>query len=208
MFNLTSGKTLGAIVIAVALAGGCANEEKADRSFHTSGSREADQRAEQRVAKVQQLRGEGGDGAQAASDTKKSLYDRLGGETGIAAIVDDFVNRALADPRVNWERQGVEYGGLMGFREKSAEWQPTAENVTRMKKHISQFLAIATGGPAHYEGRDMKDVHSGMRITNTQFDAAIGDMKATLDNLRVPTEEQKELLSILESTREQVVEER
>ena len=77
-----------------------------------------------------------------------------------------------------------------------------------MKKHIGQFLAVATGGPTTYQGRDMREVHKGMQITNAEFDAAVGDLKATLDKLAVPTAEQKELLAVIESARTQVVEER
>ena len=188
-----------------ALLVGCGNKEKEDRDFHTSGSREADQRAEQQVAKVQQLRGEGGDDAKAA---KKSLFDRLGGDQGINLIVEDWINRALADPRVNWERKGITQGGLSIRRNKSIEWKPTPQGVATMKKHIAQFVAVATGGPTKYEGREMTEVHSGMHISNANFDAAVGDLKASLDKLGVPTEEQKELLAIIESTRPQISTER
>jgi len=51
-------------------------------------------------------------------------------------------------------------------------------------------------------------VHGGMHVSNANFDAAIGDLKASLDKLGVPTEEQKELLAIIESTRPQVATER
>jgi hypothetical protein len=47
-----------------------------------------------------------------------------------------------------------------------------------------------------------------MRINNPEFDAAVGDMKASLDRLKVPDAEQKELRAILESTRPQIVTER
>jgi hemoglobin len=47
-----------------------------------------------------------------------------------------------------------------------------------------------------------------MHITNPEFDAAVGDLKATLDKLQIANQEQKELLSIVESTREQIVEDR
>jgi hemoglobin len=80
--------------------------------------------------------------------------------------------------------------------------------VAKLKKHVGQFLALATGGPTTYEGAEMKNVHAGMHIANPEFDAAVGDLKATLDKLRVPTDEQKELLAIIESTRPQVVEQR
>jgi hemoglobin len=183
-----------------------------DRDFHTSGSREADQRAEQRIAKTQQLRGEGdkseGEGIAGKANVKKSLYERLGGEKGIRGIMDDFVTRAVADPRVNWERKGIKRGGVMGVGGKPVEWKPTPQNVEQLSKHLTQFVSLATGGPAHYDGRDMKEAHKGMKITNAEYDAAIGDLKAALDAARVPTEEQKELLSIVESTRPQVTEER
>ena len=197
-------RLLALIAIPVAMIVGCGNKEKQDRDFHTSGSREADQRAEQQVAKVQQLRGEGGDNPA----TKKSLFDRLGGDKGIDIVVDDWINRAMADPRVNWRRSGVQQGGISFRRGRSLEWKGDANAVANMKKHIAQFIKLSTGGPAKYEGRPMKDVHSNMRITNANFDAAVGDLKASLDKLGVPTEEQKELLAIVESTREQIAAER
>ena len=44
-----------------------------------------------------------------------------------------------------------------------------------------------------------------MHVTNAEFDATVGDLKATLDNLAIPTAEQKELLAIIESTRRSLV---
>src|SRR5687768_14474121 len=213
-----------AVMLSALLLIGCANDDAKSRGddFFTSGSNEADQRAEQRIAKDQQLKGEGEGAAKAEEkktddkgaggaqkvEGKKPLYERLGGEKGIAAIVDDFTTRVLADPRVNWERKGVTRGGFSLNRNDSVAWDPNAQNVDRLKKHMRQFIALATGGPTVYEGRDMKEVHHMMHITNAEFDATIGDMKATLDKLQIPTDEQKELLAILESTRPQVSEQR
>lgn len=191
-------------ILSLVLVLGCGSNEKKDRDFFTSGDREADQRAEQRIAKVQQMRGEED---AATKDVKPTLFERLGGEQGINAIVDDFVNRALADPRVNWQRQGLKRGGFWR-RNRSLEWDASQANVQRVKKHIAQFFALSTGGPTTYEGRDMRQVHEGLRITNAQFDAAVGDLKATLDKLAVATDDQKELLAIVETTRTQVVSER
>ena len=216
--------TLTLLLLLAALGIGCANDDAKSRGddFFTSGSNEADQRAEQRIAKDQQLKGEGeaggakddkkqentGPGGAPKVEGKRPLYDRLGGEKGITAIVDDFITRVLADPRVNWERKGVTRGGFSLNRNDSVAWDPNAQNVDRLKKHMRQFIALATGGPTVYEGRDMKAVHTMMHVTNAEFDATIGDMKATLDKLQIPTDEQKELLAILESTRPQVSEQR
>ena len=204
-----------ALIVGFSIVGCGGGQETKERDFTTSGSREADQRADQRMAQARQLEGakEGDDkkadkdGAEKAKE-KVSLYERLGGEQGVQQIVDDFVTRALADPRVNWERKGVTRGGISLSRNKSVEWQASNENVARMKKHIAQFIAVATGGPSKYEGGEMKNVHAGLHITNAEFDASVGCLKASLDKLQIPNTEQRELLAIIESTRPQVVEQR
>jgi hemoglobin len=202
------------------LAGcGSSKTTKEKDEFFTSGSREADQRASQRMAKEQQLSGssEEGDkdkkgkgttnGEPAKAEGKVTLFDRLGGEQGINALVEDFTARALEDPRVNWERKGVKRGLLSG-RNEPATWTATPENVATIKKHLVQFLSLATGGPPNYDGKDMRSAHDGMRISNPEFDAVVGDLKASMDKLRIPDKEQKELLAIVESTRPQIVTER
>ena len=135
------------------------------------------------------------------------LFERLGGEKGVTAIVDDFTARVLEDPRVDWQRKGVKNTGL--FRKgQPVAWSPSPENVANLKKHFTQFIALATGGPAQYDGKEIRPTHAGMHIANPEFDAVIGDLKASLDKLQIPNKEQKELLSIIESTRPQIVTQR
>jgi hemoglobin len=204
---------------------GCGSTKSAKKNddFFTSGSREADQRATQRMAKEQQLSGEGagekdvkkakpasggapGEVKAAQAEGKLTLFDRLGGEQGIAAIMEDFTARALQDPRVDWQRKSGKHGGL--FARHDSSWNATPENVATLKKHLVQFLSLATGGPAKYDGREIKSVHAGMHISNPEFDAVLGDLKAALDKAQVPNKEQKELLAIVESTRPQIVTDR
>src|SRR4051812_10867717 len=175
------------LLLGMSLVSGCGSQgTTADKDYHTSGSREADQRAEQRVAHDQQIRGKGTGQDDDKKDVKRPLYDRLGGEKGVAAIVDDFVNRMLNDPRVNFVRKGVTKGSIIN--RESAQWDASAANVEQLKKHIAQLIALSTGGPAHYDGREMKQAHSDLHITNAEMDAAIGDLKASLDKLAVATE--------------------
>ena len=219
---------LCAILISTA---GCGTGKPAaqNKEFFTSGSREADQRASQRMAKNEQLSGSGEgagekktkkatkaapDGTGGSTNTaaqaegKLTLFDRLGGEKGITAVIEDFTPRAMQDPRVNWERKGAKRTGVLFHREKSNEWTATPENIARLKRHLIQFVVLASGGPAHYDGKEMKSAHAGMNITNAEFDAALGDLKASLDKLQIPNKEQKELLAVVESTRPQIVAER
>ena len=212
--------------LSVLLGCGGGTRQKQNRDFFTSGSREADQRASQRMAKDEQLTGSGeGAGEKGAKKAKTSpdaggtnkaaqvegklaLFDRLGGESGVSNIVADFMPRALQDPRVNWQRKEVKRGGFSLHRGKSVTWNASPENVAQLQKHFVQFLALATGGPARYDGKEMRPAHAGLHIGNPEFDAALGDLKASLDKLQVPNKEQKELLAIIESTRPQIVEER
>jgi hemoglobin len=207
-----------AIVAAVALLqicfSGCRtgpSKTQQDKAFFTSGSRDADQRAQQRMAKSQQLKSQSASSSQgpATTNAKPSLYKRLGGDEGISAIVDDFINRAMADPRVNWDRKGVIHGGIFTLHHaKPMQWNASPENVKKLKLHMSQFFALATGGPSNYQGKEMHAAHADMHITNAQYDAAVGDLKASMDNLRIASQEQKELLAIVESARPEIVQER
>lgn len=228
------------LLVSGAIAGlfGCSASpaKKANTNFFTSGSREADQRASQRMAQAEQLDGTGEGGGekgvkkaktkksgdasvpsptgntngntnQAAQATNKlSLYERLGGQAGISNLVSDFTQRVIDDPRVNWTRHGVSRGGIAILGGKSEPmWNPTSENIERLKKHMVEFLVLATGGPAEYMGKQIEPAHANMHISNPEFDAAIGDLKASLDVLKIPNKEQKELLAIVESTRPQIV---
>jgi len=225
--------TVLSLMLALAGVSGCGGRavQKKNSDFFTSGSREADQRASQRMAKEEQLSGTGegsgeknvkkaqvsesntnnminGTNMPAQAQGKLSLYDRLGREAGISNIVADFTPRALQDPRVNWDRNGVKQGGFSLHAGKPVSWDASAQNVQVLQAHLVQFLVLATGGPAHYEGKEIKTTHANMHISNPEFDAVMGDLKASLDRLRLPNTEQKELLSIVESTRPLIVTER
>ena len=123
-----------------------------------------------------------------------SLYDRLGGSAGITKVVDDFVALGAKNPKVNFTRKG-----------HPNEWEPTDENVALLKKRLVEFVGSATGGPVEYTGRDMVSVHKGMGITNEEFDALAADLKQAMDQNKVGTKEQQQLLEAVEGTRGAIV---
>lgn len=124
-----------------------------------------------------------------------SLYDRLGGKSGVADVVDEFVELASADPAVNFTRAGTQ-----------REWATTPENVAHLKTQLVNFIGSLTGGPELYEGRDMFTAHQGMRISNAEFDALVNDLIAALSKFDVKSAEQGELINIVEGTRGSIVE--
>ena len=126
---------------------------------------------------------------------EKPLYERVGGEKTIVALVDDLVARAADDPRVNFVRRGA-----------PRQVQATPENVARLKTRLVQFLGTAAGGPQKYEGEDMTTAHKGMRITTGEFDAFAEHFRAAMYQVGIGEKEQKELTEIIESTRGPIVE--
>ena len=108
---------------------------------------------------------------------KKSLYDRLGGQPAVTAVVDDFVGNVAGDNRINGKFANA--------------------NIPRLKKLLVEQISAGTGGPAMYTGRDMKTAHAGMKITDAEFGALVEDLIKTLDKFKVPEQEKGELLGIL-----------
>lgn len=108
---------------------------------------------------------------------QKSLYERLGGQPAITAVVDDFVGNVAADPRIN------------GFFART--------DIPRLKRLLVEQICAGTGGPCTYTGRSMLAAHTGMKITDAQFGALVEDLQKTLNKFKVPDKEQGELLAIL-----------
>ena len=124
----------------------------------------------------------------------KTLWDRLGGEPAVTAVVDEFVNTAATDPKVNFTRKGT-----------AREWEASEANVKKLKRRLVEFISQNTGGPLKYQGRDMVSSHTGMNITNAEFDALAGHLVKALDKFKVPQKEKDELVKIVSSTRPQIV---
>jgi hemoglobin len=116
---------------------------------------------------------------------QKSLYDRLGGQPAITAVVDDFVGNVAGDGRIN------------GFFART--------DIPRLKRLLVEQICQATGGPCKYSGRDMVTTHKGMNITDAQFNALVEDLVKSLDKFKVPDKEKGELLGALAALKPQIV---
>jgi hemoglobin len=115
----------------------------------------------------------------------KSLYDRLGGKDAITAVVDDFVNNAATD-------------------EKIAHFFKNSDPKD-LKAKITDQVCEATGGPCKYTGKDMKTAHTGMKVTEEDFNALVADLVKSLDKFNVPEKEKNELLTALGSMKGDIV---
>ncbi len=128
--------------------------------------------------------------AAATAVAPQSLYDRLGGTTAIASVVDAFVANVAADTRINarFSRVAGDTSAMRQFKQK-----------------LVDQVCAGSGGPCTYAGLDMKAAHQGMGLTGADFDAVVEDLVKALDGAGVPQKEKDELLAILGPMRADIV---
>ncbi|WP_194917017.1 group I truncated hemoglobin [Catenulispora rubra] len=97
-----------------------------------------------------------------------SIYEAIGGAPALAAAVEDFYARVLADTELVGYFEGVD--------------------LERLKAHQRSFLAAAVGGSEIYAGRAMKEAHARLAVTQKHFDRVVGHLVDTLTELSVPAD--------------------
>src|SRR5678816_1136414 len=124
-----------------------------------------------------------------AATQEKSLYERVGGYNALAAVVDDFIVRLVSDKQFEKFFSGA-----------------SNDSKKRIRQHILDQFCAATGGPCVYMGRDMKTSHTGLGITNAEWDAAARHLAASLDKFKVPEKEKGEILAFVTTLKNDIVE--
>jgi len=114
-----------------------------------------------------------------------TLYARLGGMAAINAVVDEFTARMAGDARVN-----------AGFRNA---------DVPKFKRLLAEQICEASGGPCKYTGRNMKETHKGMTITDEQFNITGGHLAASLDKFNVAAADKAALLNAVGGMKPDIV---
>lgn len=118
-----------------------------------------------------------------------SLYKRLGGYDALAAVTDEFIGRLVGDKQL-----GRFFGGASDDSKK------------RIRQLVVDQLCAATGGPCLYIGRDMKTVHKGLGITESDWNVGVKHLVATLDKFNVPKKEKDEVLGAISALKSDIVE--
>jgi hemoglobin len=129
-------------------------------------------------------------GGSSSSQQDQSLFDRLGGLPAISAVVEEFAGRLFVDPELD-----PFFGSLSLARQE------------RFVRLNIEFICMATGGPCEYTGRNMFDAHEGMGTSNNIFDVVKNHLVDVLNDFDVPRPLQNELLTLVETTRTDIVEE-
>jgi hemoglobin len=80
-----------------------------------------------------------------------TLFERLGGVSSIAVVVDDFIDRVMTDARLN---------ANPAVNEAHRKVPPAG-----FKYLVTEMVCWATGGPQQYTGRSMPDSNRHLNIT-------------------------------------------
>ena len=119
-----------------------------------------------------------------------SLYERLGGEEGLIAIVDDVVEAHMNNPAIS--------ARFLPYKERP-------EYLAQIKKHTINFFGAGSGGPQKYEGRDMTTTHRGMNINATEYMHVIDDVMGVLSKHKKSEETKKDVLAIFYSLKDLMI---
>lgn len=119
-----------------------------------------------------------------------TLYERLGGAAGIAALVDDVVEAHMANPII--------MARFLPYRE-------AADTIAEVKRHTCDFFGAGSGGPEQYTGRTMRETHRGMNITDQEYDAVVDDIAHALVRQSIDQQTRNEVSRIVKSLRGDIV---
>jgi hemoglobin len=117
--------------------------------------------------------------------TEKSLYERLGGDFAIAAVVDRFSDQLLKNPKI------------VNANSELKEWH-TEKYKTRMpglKFLRTLWVCAVSGGPFQYTGKSLSDAHFDLHIPPEVFDEVAAELGHALDYFKVPQRERQEVLA-------------
>jgi hemoglobin len=123
-----------------------------------------------------------------AQEKEKSLYERLGGYDAVAAVVDEFIKRLGEDKQLGRFLTGL-----------------STDSKKKLRQHLLNQFCAATGGPCIYTGRDMKTVHTGLGITEAEWETGAKHLSDTLYKYKVPKKEKDEVIAFVSSLKKDIV---
>ncbi|GJM04270.1 MAG: hypothetical protein DHS20C09_02610 [marine bacterium B5-7] len=114
-----------------------------------------------------------------------TLYTELGGSEAVTKFVTKAVETLHADQRVAFL------------------FEDTDEEETIIQ--ISDLICFLSSGPCEYDGQDMDEVHSGMEITEAEFDIFVSIVIDAMEFADIAHSTRNKLLALLAPMREEII---
>lgn len=115
----------------------------------------------------------------------ESLYQALGGQEGIARIVEGLLINIADDPRI-----------VHHFAET---------DIDRLNEKLVEQFCVESGGPCDYTGDSMRDSHAGLNLHEGDFNALVEDLIKAMEAEGVPVTAQNRLLARLAPMRADII---
>jgi hemoglobin len=119
------------------------------------------------------------------SEGAVSDYERVGGAPAIRAVVERFYQLVLGDEQ------------LRSFFADT--------DMTQLKRHQVLLISQVLGGPASYDGRDLRTAHSGLAISSEDFGQVVDYLVQALVEAGVDEEIIERVADELAATEKDVV---
>lgn len=115
-----------------------------------------------------------------------SLYESLGEQAGLTRIVEGMLLNIAKDPRIVRHFANVD--------------------ITLLRDKLVEKMCVETGGPCTRTGDSMEEIHKGLKLTRSDFNALVEDLIAAMEAQSVPVPAQNRLLARLAPMRGQIIE--
>ena len=121
--------------------------------------------------------------------SEQTLFEKLGGKPAVETAVDNFYDKIMADDRINHLFEGTD--------------------MKRQRAKQKMFMTYAFGGSPNYSGLSMRKAHERLvkekGLNEDHFTAVAENLQATLEELSVPANLIDEVMTIVGSTKDDVL---
>jgi len=120
-----------------------------------------------------------------AHNQQQTLFEQLGGQDGLTNIVNGLIKQ------IGKDKQIFHY-----FADT---------RISRFRTHLVDHFCVITDGPCEYAGDTMTDIHTGMKITESDFNRLVDLLITAMELQNIPHPVQNQLLARLVPLRSQII---
>ena len=116
---------------------------------------------------------------------KQSLFEEMGGHSTITTLTENFVDEISRNQKI------------FKYFERS--------DAVRFKQKFSEHICMLSGGPCEYTGDNMVDVHTGMNISEHDFNLGVELLINAMNRSDIPHTTQNKILATLVPHRQDII---
>lgn len=107
----------------------------------------------------------------------EAMWRAFHGQAGVDRVVDELVDRSVADPRIGDIFKG--------------------HDLVRLRRTLKEQFCYLLNGGCHYSGRAMRAAHKDLGLQNADFNALVEHLQVAMDHERIPFRVQNRFLAKL-----------